>query len=84
MKGRLIFYCAAVVALVLFLAATSSHATERRDPVLNPVQTQPPSGLATVSPSHTRHVLHAQKRPARATTQKKSLNSGAGSASKGK
>ncbi len=34
MKARLIFYCAALVALVLILAAVPSHATERRDPLI--------------------------------------------------
>ncbi len=36
MKARLIFYCAALVALVLILAAVPSHATERRDPLIMP------------------------------------------------
>jgi hypothetical protein len=36
MKARITFYCVAVVALVLILAAAPSHATERRDPVLLP------------------------------------------------
>lgn len=40
MKDRLTFYCIAVVALVLILAAAPSHATERRDPILNPDSTQ--------------------------------------------
>ena len=55
MKARLTFYCAALVALVLILAAVPSHATERRDPLIMPdaPQTQeaklPPSihGTAT-------------------------------------
>ncbi len=40
MKDRLTFYCLAVVALVLILAAAPSHATERRDPILSPDSTQ--------------------------------------------
>jgi len=92
MKARLIFYCAAVVALVLFLAATSSHATERRDPVLNPEQIQPANGHAKFVSSHPKRSSLSKKsahasantRPAQMPAQKKSPDGGAGSASKGK
>lgn len=60
MKARIFFYCAAVVALVLFLAATASRATERRDPVLNPEQTQAAPGHSKV-PGKPTHSQHAKK-----------------------
>lgn len=91
MKARLIFYCAAVVALVLFLAATSSHATERRDPVLNPEQTQSATGHGKINSAHSKHSAQAKKgahvsAQAKPTVmaQKNSPDGGAGSASKGK
>ena len=42
MTARFAFYFAAVVALVLFLAAAvPSHATQHREPALNPEYTAP-------------------------------------------
>jgi hypothetical protein len=55
MKERILFYCAAVVALVLILAAVPSHATERRDPLIvqDATQTQvaKPAGSAHATAS---------------------------------
>jgi ATP-dependent protease ClpP protease subunit len=87
MKARLVFYCIAVVALVLFLAATS-RATERRDPVLNPEQATV-SGHATDAARHAQHRTHPKKtthaaKDAHAQASQKNPNSGAGSSSKGK
>lgn len=91
MKGRIAFYCAAVVALVLFLAAASSHATERRDPVINPEQTQSAPTRATNSdkPAHSRHgkkSAHSSAKPQTQArvTQKKSQDNGVGTAGNGK
>ena len=91
MKARIVFYCAAVVALVLFLAATASHATERRDPVLNPEQAQSANGHGQIASSHSKHAARAKKSPHASAqakpaeiAQKKNPDGGAGSASKGK
>lgn len=91
MKARVVFYCAAIVALVLFLAATSSHATERRDPVVNGEQIQSPAGHATEA------AKPAQSHPAKKKThsnakaqnqakldQKKNPGSGVATAGNGK
>lgn len=71
MKSRICFYFAAVVALVLFVAALSSHATERRDPpiVLEAQQSQ------TAKASHTSHAKVSRKKPAARTTQKQKPSS---------
>lgn len=62
MNGRLIFYCLAVVALVLIFAAAPSHATERRDPVLNPDSAQAGSAHRTeVVPHAAQRSTHAKK-----------------------
>lgn len=90
MKGRIVFYFAAAVALVLFLAATS-HATERRDPVTIPDQTQSASARATAPSSHARRATHGKKtthstkpQSTQASAQKKNPDGGAGTTSKGK
>ena len=86
MKGRIFFYCAAVLALVLFLAATGSHATERRDPVVNPEQTQAASVHAKESAKPAKKSARPAAKPqtqAR-TTQKKSPEGGVGTAGNGK
>jgi hypothetical protein len=61
MKARILFYCAAVVALVLILAAVPSHATERRDPLMvqDATQTQAakPSGSAHATASGKKQAL---------------------------
>ncbi len=79
MKARVIFYCAAVVALVLFLAAVPSHATERRDPFVMqdtaPTQPAKPSVSAHVTPSH--------KKPAKSTQKPKAATASAGKTSSG-
>ena len=51
MKSRICFYFAAVVALVLFVAALSSHATERRDHLIVP-EPQQAHGAKTAHPTH--------------------------------
>ncbi|HEY2466624.1 MAG TPA: hypothetical protein VGI45_02130 [Terracidiphilus sp.] len=91
MKARFVFYFAAVVALVLFLAATSSHATERRDPVVSPEQTQSASTHATDSatPAHSSHPKKTAHPAAKSQTrakmaQKKNPDSGVGTAGNGK
>ena len=88
MKARLVFYCAAVVALVLILAAAPSHATERRDPVLNPEQATA-SGHATDPERPAQHRTHPKKtshaaKDAHAQASQRNPDSGAGSSSKGK
>ena len=40
MRARILFQCAASFALVLSVASTSSHATERRDPLIYQDATQ--------------------------------------------
>jgi hypothetical protein len=68
MKARFFFYCAAVIALVLILAAAPSHATERRDPIQTPNSSQNsgsghPDGAATHAQgsSHTKKAPHAAR-----------------------
>ncbi|MBS1802859.1 MAG: hypothetical protein JST28_05800 [Acidobacteria bacterium] len=52
MKARIVFYFAAVVALVLFLAAAvPSHATQHRDPALTPESTQKATPPASTKPA---------------------------------
>lgn len=87
MKALFASHYAAFVALVLILAAAPSHATERRDPVLNPEQTQPSSGHTTeaTKPAH-RHFakksLQAQAHDK--VAQKRNPDSRGGNGSKGK
>jgi hypothetical protein len=66
MKERILFYCAAVVALVLILAAVPSHATERRDPLImqDAMQTQ------AAKPSGSAHATASGKKHAPRSTQK--------------
>jgi hypothetical protein len=69
MKARVFFYCAALVALVLFLAAVPSHATERRDPFIMPdapqAQAAKPAGSTHATPSNKKHApKNAQKQKA--------------------
>lgn len=63
MRARFVFYCSAVVALVLILAAASSHATERRDLNLPPDSSSQYSVSANrdgaAGPS--RGIFHAKK-----------------------
>jgi hypothetical protein len=67
MKSRIFFYCAAIVALVLFLAAVPSHATERRDPfvIQDATQTQPAksSGPAHATLSHKKQAQKNTQKP---------------------
>jgi hypothetical protein len=66
MKARITFYCFAVVALVLILAAAPSHATDRRDPIFLP---EPVAGSThAMSPAQTMWQSSNQKKmPPRAT-----------------
>jgi hypothetical protein len=91
MKARVLFYCCAVVALVLFLAATSSHATERRDPVVNPEQGQPAQahGADSAKPTHSSHPKKSAHSASKSQSQakvdpKKTSESGVGAAGNGK
>ncbi|MGA7242001.1 MAG: hypothetical protein WBX19_02410 [Terracidiphilus sp.] len=68
MKERLIFYCAALVALVLILAAVPSHATERRDPLIMPDAQQTQDAKS----SGTAHRAATSKKQARASHTKSS------------
>jgi hypothetical protein len=53
MKARIAFYFAAVVALVLFLAATvPSHATQHRDPAQTPENMQKSASAANPTPAN--------------------------------
>jgi len=66
MKSRVFFYCTAIVAFVLFLAAVPSHSTERREPFVmqdtTPAQPAKPSGAAHVTSSHKKQTnKNAQK-----------------------
>ena len=67
MKSRICFYLAAVVALVVFVASLSSHATERRDPLIVP-DAQQTQGAKT---SHSSHAKASQKKPATARNAQK-------------
>ena len=71
MKSRICFYFAAVVALVLFVASLTSHATERRDPLIVPEAQQ----ARTAKPSHSSHAKVSRKKPATGTTQKQKPSS---------
>src|SRR5438309_8768358 len=52
MKARIAFYFAAVVALVLFLAATvPSHATQHRDPAQTPENMQKSASASNPNPA---------------------------------
>lgn len=91
MKSRIVFYCAALLALVLFLAATSSHATERRDPVVTPDQKQSAPTRATdqVIPARSRHAKKSASTSAKPqnrarAVQKKNPESSVGTAGYGK
>jgi hypothetical protein len=66
MKSRICFYFAAIVALVLFVASLSSHATERRDPLIVP-EAQQAQGAKT---SHASHAKISPKKPAARNTLK--------------
>jgi hypothetical protein len=66
MKSRICFYFAAIVALVLFVAALSSHATERRDPLIVPDAQQTQS----VKTPHSSHAKASQKKHTARNTQK--------------
>jgi hypothetical protein len=66
MKERILFYCAAVVALVLILAAVPSHATERRDPLMVQDATQAPAA----KPFGSTHATASGKKQAPKSAQK--------------
>ncbi len=70
MKSRICFYFAAVVALVLFVASLSSHATERRDPLIVP-EAQQTQGAKT---SHSSHAKISPKKPAARNAQKQNAS----------
>jgi hypothetical protein len=75
MKARLLFYCAALVALVLILAAVPSHATERRDPpiIQDTQQTQGAKASGSAhSVSGTKAANASHKKSSRAGTKKDS------------
>ena len=78
MKARIVFYCAALVALVLILAAVPSHATERRDPLIiqdtQQAQSSKPSGT-----SHGAKPVNASHRKNGHTAAKKSSSASANS-----
>ncbi len=65
MKARILFYCAAVVALVLILAAVPSHATERRDPLIVQDATQ----TQAAKPAGSAHATASGKKQAPKNTQ---------------
>lgn len=71
MKSRICFYFAAVIALVLFVACLSSHATERRDPLIVP-ESQQSQGAKV---SHANHAKISPKKPATHSTQKQNASS---------
>ena len=88
MKARIAFRYA--IALVLFVAAIS-HATERRDPVMNPEQTQSGSASSAESPKHTSthpakksHRSDAKTQNQARVTPKKNADRGVGTAGNGK
>jgi hypothetical protein len=99
MKTRIFFYCAATVALVLFLAAIPSRATERRDPfvIQDSTQTPPAKSTATThaAPSHKKSdhkntqkqkgaSANAEKKTSTDSSQNASAHDGAGSSSAAK
>jgi hypothetical protein len=67
MKARIIFYFAAVVALVLILASVPSHATERRDPLI--IQDTPQTQAA--KSSSLVHATVSAARPAQNSAPKR-------------
>lgn len=73
MKTRFTFYFIALVALVLTLAATPSHATERRDPV---IPQEPVGGSSHVmSPAQTMwESRHQEKTQVRSTNSTRSAH----------
>jgi len=71
MKSRICFYFAAVVALVLFVGSLSSHATERRDPLIVPDAQQTQSAKA----AHSSHAKASQTKPAARSMQKQTTPS---------
>jgi hypothetical protein len=70
MKSRICFYFAALVALVLFVASLSSHATERRDPLIVPEAQQ----AQTAKTSHASHAKISPKKPSSRNTQKQNIS----------
>ena len=70
MKSRICFYFAAVVALVLFVASLSSHATERRDPLI-----VPDAQARTAKPSRSSHAKASRKKPVAGSTQRQKSSS---------
>lgn len=68
MKARIIFYFAAVVALVLILASVPSHATERRDPLI--IQDTPQTQAARSSSLVHATTSAAKPEPSKARKQK--------------
>jgi|ERR1700722_5867290 hypothetical protein len=70
MKSRICFYFAAIVALVLFVASLSAHATERRDPPILPDAQQAQSAKA-----HSSHAKASQKKPTARNAQKPKASS---------
>lgn len=88
MKAGLFSY-SALVALVLFVAAVPSRATERRDPVLNPGHTASGHTADLTKSAHSSHPKKSSRLPAKCESQDKNLprkspDGGAGSSSKGK
>jgi predicted lipid-binding transport protein (Tim44 family) len=73
MTSRICFSFAAVIALVLFVAALPSRATERRDPLIVPDAQQ--QSAKTVHSSHAK--TSQKKHPARNTHQQNASNSSA-------
>jgi len=76
MKARIIFYFAAIVALVLILASVPSHATERRDPLIiqDTPQTQAArsSSLVHATTSATKPEQNRARKPKPASASKTS------------
>ena len=67
MKARIHFYCATIaVALVLFLAAIPTHATERRDPPMMQDTAQGQAGKSSASA----HPAAASKKQSSTSAQK--------------
>jgi hypothetical protein len=62
MKARIIFYCVVIAVLLATLAAIPSHATERRDPMLNQEALQASGSGRPESPAKpTQGHLHGKK-----------------------
>ena len=66
MKARILFYFAAVVALVLILASVPSHATERRDPLI----IQDTSQTQAAKSSRPAHATASAAKPLQRSTRK--------------